>query len=96
MEKGTAIPSLNRFTSVFQGFYARVARRLHVNPSYVSRVARGEWHSPRVAQALDQEMRRSLKLVTINLKGSRQHGPRRKYADVGGANTQTSENRQIA
>lgn len=96
MGQETEVPNLNRFTSVFQGFYARVARRLNVDPSYVIRVSRGERQSPRVAQALDREMQRSMKLVRVNLKGSRRHSPRREYADLGGVSTHTAENRQTA
>jgi len=40
------------------GLYARVAKRLHVNPSYVSRVARGKRQSEDVKQALLHELAR--------------------------------------
>jgi transcriptional regulator with XRE-family HTH domain len=40
------------------GLYARVAKRLHVNPSYVSRVARGKRQSDDVKKALLQELGR--------------------------------------
>jgi transcriptional regulator with XRE-family HTH domain len=42
--------------SRFRGLYNRVARALGVNPSYVSRVARGERHSDAVQAALSREM----------------------------------------
>ena len=42
---------------MFQGLYARVAARVGVHPSYVSRVARGERKSPEVVAALLQELR---------------------------------------
>jgi transcriptional regulator with XRE-family HTH domain len=40
------------------GLYARVAKRLRVNPSYVSRVARGKRQSDDVKKALLQELAR--------------------------------------
>lgn len=40
------------------GLYARVAKRLHVNPSYVSRVARGKRQSDDVKKALLRELAR--------------------------------------
>jgi len=44
--------------TLYRGLYARVARRLGVDPSYVSRVARGERRSPEVESALTQEIER--------------------------------------
>jgi transcriptional regulator with XRE-family HTH domain len=35
-----------------EGLYARIARRTGVDASYVSRVARGERHSPKISTAL--------------------------------------------
>jgi hypothetical protein len=40
------------------GLYARVAKQLHVNPSYVSRVARGKRQSDDVKKALLHELAR--------------------------------------
>jgi len=40
------------------GLYARVAKRLRVNPSYVSRVARGKRQSDDVKKALLTELAR--------------------------------------
>jgi transcriptional regulator with XRE-family HTH domain len=42
--------------SLFRGLYDRVAKRLGVDPSYVSRVARGERKSAAVAKALAEEV----------------------------------------
>ena len=42
------------------GIYSRIARRLGVDRTYVSRVARGERHSSDVEAALIQEFDRSL------------------------------------
>jgi transcriptional regulator with XRE-family HTH domain len=49
----TSIPSV----SLFRGIYNRVAKRLGVDPSYVSRVARGERKSAVVETALAEEVR---------------------------------------
>ncbi len=49
--------------SLIRGLYGRVARRLKVDPSYVSRVARGERRSGDVELALEQELRRIMSLV---------------------------------
>jgi len=49
----TSIPSV----SLFRGIYNRVAKRLGVDPSYVSRVARGERKSAAVETALAEEVR---------------------------------------
>ena len=40
--------------SLFHGLYSRVAQRLGVHPSYVSRVARGDRESEAVTAALKQ------------------------------------------
>jgi transcriptional regulator with XRE-family HTH domain len=42
--------------SIFRGLYQRVAGKLGVDPSYVSRVARGERKSAVVLAALQEEM----------------------------------------
>lgn len=42
--------------SIFRGLYQRVAAKLGVDPSYVSRVARGERKSAVVVAALQEEM----------------------------------------
>lgn len=41
---------------LYRGLYVRVARKVGVDPSYVSRVARGERQSPEVEAALNQEI----------------------------------------
>lgn len=42
--------------SMFRGVYSKVARQLKVDPSYVSRVARGERASKRISTALEKEL----------------------------------------
>ena len=51
------LPSLSR------GIYKRVAEKLGCDPSYVSRVARGERESKLVSDALLAEIRRTWALV---------------------------------
>ena len=46
----------------YRGLYARVARQLGVDRSYVSRVARGERRSQRVEEALRAEVKRIQRL----------------------------------
>lgn len=46
----------NAIISDFKGVYARVARKLDVSASMVSRVARGERRSPRIERALLEEL----------------------------------------
>jgi len=46
--------------SLFRGIYNRVARRLGVDPSYVSRVARGQRRSHAIQAALNIEMKKIL------------------------------------
>ena len=41
---------------LYRGLYVRIARRLRVDPSYVSRVARGERHSRQIEDALQEEL----------------------------------------
>lgn len=53
----TKNPKLNRL-SLYRGIYSRVARQLGIDPSYVSRVARGERQSAKVRDALLKEIRR--------------------------------------
>ena len=49
---------VNRYVQALCGLYSRVARQLQVDRSYVSRVARGERHSPTVESALSSEFNR--------------------------------------
>jgi hypothetical protein len=41
---------------LYRGLYVRIARKLRVDPSYVSRVARGDRHSKTIETALRQEL----------------------------------------
>lgn len=51
----TDVQQINRFVQSLCGLYSRVARKLGVDRSFVSRVAKGERHSEVVEQALTTE-----------------------------------------
>jgi transcriptional regulator with XRE-family HTH domain len=46
------------WSRLFRGLYGRVAKRVGVDASYVSRVARGERHSEKIERALNTELAR--------------------------------------
>ena len=64
--------------SLVRGIYSRVARRLRVDPSYVSRVARGERHSRTVESALRRELNRIVLHVNQQLKELQAKSPKAK------------------
>lgn len=55
---GKPLPRLHQFMESLCGLYSRVANRLNVDRSYVSRVARGERHSAEIERALISEYKR--------------------------------------
>jgi hypothetical protein len=66
MRKPKALPTpekaLLTWHRLYMGVYARVAQNLGVDPSYVSRVARGRRHSENIEQAIISELNRIQKL----------------------------------
>ena len=56
--------------SLIRGLYGRVARQLKVDPSYVSRVARGERQSDVIEGSLERELKRIMSLVGSNHNGA--------------------------
>ncbi|MBZ5661189.1 MAG: hypothetical protein LAO08_12350 [Acidobacteriia bacterium] len=56
--------------SLIRGLYGRVARQLKVDPSYVSRVARGERQSDEIEASLERELKRIMRLVSRSSDGS--------------------------
>jgi hypothetical protein len=63
--------------SLIRGLYGRVARNLKVDPSYVSRVARGERQSDVIEASLERELKRIMSLVGNNHNGTgRTHAKR--------------------
>jgi hypothetical protein len=63
------LPPTN-LASLIRGLYGRVARRLKVDPSYVSRVARGERQSDAIEASLERELRRIMSLVRTRRDGA--------------------------
>lgn len=49
--------------SLYRGIYSRVAKELGLDRSFVSRVANGQRHSPRVQAALVKEIKRIERLT---------------------------------
>jgi hypothetical protein len=72
--------------SIFRGLYVRVASRVGVDPSYVSRVARGERKSEEVEAILEHETRKIISQLSKksklnhngNHKGSRRRSENRR------------------
>ena len=51
--------------TLFRGIYRRVAQRLDIDPSYVSRVARGERRAAFVTEALKEEIHRAMEKARL-------------------------------
>jgi hypothetical protein len=66
--------------SLIRGLYGRVARNLKVDPSYVSRVARGERQSDVIEASLERELKRIMTLVGTNHNGAGRHPAKRSKA----------------
>lgn len=56
-KNNTKLTEFKRY-QLYRGLYSRVARKLGVDRSYVSRVARGERHSAEIEAALQAEIKR--------------------------------------
>lgn len=63
--------------SLIRGLYGRVARQLRVDPSYVSRVARGERQSETIEASLERELKRIMSMVRMNHNGASRNGASR-------------------
>ena len=48
---------------LYFGLYSRIAKRLDIDPSYVSRVARGKRRSPKIESALKKELARIQRII---------------------------------
>jgi hypothetical protein len=59
--------------SLIRGLYGRVARQLKVDPSYVSRVARGERQSSEIELSLERELKRIMAMVSTSRNGTGRH-----------------------
>jgi len=56
--QGDGITNWAKVISEYRGLYNRVAKQLKVDPSYVSRVARGERFNQEIEAALLEELQR--------------------------------------
>jgi hypothetical protein len=63
---GNSNTNLPCLPSLCRGIYNRVARKLGCDPSYVSRVARGERNSEAVSEALRAEVQQTWALANGN------------------------------
>ena len=60
--KRSQIKTLLEWHKLYRGLYSRVGRQLGVDPSYVSRIAHGKRHSPKIERKLKAEIARIEKL----------------------------------
>ncbi len=70
--------TLYSLPALYRGIYNRVAQKVGCDPSYVSRVARGERTSESVARALEAEIRHTLALSSRQLSQSSKNGASRR------------------
>jgi hypothetical protein len=68
--KSMSKPAPTNLASLIRGLYGRVARHLKVDPSYVSRVARGERQSDVIESSLERELKRIMSMVGNNHNGA--------------------------
>ncbi len=73
-------PAPTNLASLIRGLYGRVARQLKVDPSYVSRVARGERQSDVIEASLERELKRIMAMVGTNHNGAGRHLAKRSRA----------------
>ncbi len=73
-------PAPTNLASLIRGLYGRVAKQLKVDPSYVSRVARGERQSEAIEASLERELRRILAMVKLGREGAGQRSAKRTQA----------------
>ena len=80
MSRAISDTSTSRYdlASLVRGLYGRVARELKLDPSYVSRVARGERRSETVEAALEREMKRIIRLMGSNRTKANHVGKKKK------------------
>jgi hypothetical protein len=71
-------PDLRCLPSLCRGIYNRVAQRLGCDPSYVSRVARGERKSDAISEALRAEIQLTWAKVSEGTAESADKAPKRK------------------
>jgi len=69
-------PAPTNLASLIRGLYGRVARQLKVDPSYVSRVARGERQSHEIEASLERELKRIMAMAGTTHNGAGRHRPK--------------------
>lgn len=79
-DKSNVSTTAFNLASLVRGLYGRVARQLDLDPSYVSRVARGERQSEAIEAALEREMKRVMGLAKMNHNGANHNGTGKKRA----------------
>lgn len=75
--KSALKPAPTNLASLIRGLYGRVAKQLKVDPSYVSRVARGERQSEEIELSLERELRRIMSLVSAKQSPKRTKAAKR-------------------
>jgi hypothetical protein len=78
--KSVLRPAPTNLASLIRGLYGRVARQLKVDPSYVSRVARGERQSDEIEASLERELKRIMAQVRSSSNGSGKGAKKRSRA----------------
>jgi len=78
--KSVLRPAPTNLASLIRGLYGRVARQLKVDPSYVSRVARGERQSDEIEASLERELKRIMAQVRSSSNGSGKRAKKRSRA----------------
>jgi hypothetical protein len=71
-------PDLRCLPSLCRGLYNRVAQQLGCDPSYVSRLARGERKSQAISEALRAEIQLTWAKVSEGIADSPDNAPKRK------------------
>lgn len=71
-------PDLRSLPSLCRGIYNRVAQKVGCDPSYVSRVARGERTSETVSEALRAEIQLAWAKVSEGIAESPEKAPKHK------------------
>ncbi len=67
MKRPAPFTILAQMVSFSRGLYARAARKTGCDPSYVSRIARGERRSAKVEAALNRELQRALRRMKLRV-----------------------------
>ena len=78
--KSVPKPAPTNLASLIRGLYGRVARQLKVDPSYVSRVARGERQSGEIEASLERELKRIMTQVRSSKNGTGRRSAKRARA----------------